>query len=79
MSSEQQPQQSTMITLLNQRLDQKANEVRRLEHGELLAMAMASDLETENARLRAEVDQLRAQLADLVELTADQANPEHRD
>lgn len=55
---EPQPSSQSMILMLNQRLDQKATDVRRLENSEVEKAAVINDLMSENATLIAAMDQI---------------------
>lgn len=56
---------ASIINLLNQRLDEKASHIRRLEHSEVLLAARVNDLVEEVASQRATLDQLEAENREL--------------
>lgn len=56
-----QPQAGTIIAGLNRRLDDKANEIRRLEDSAVYLQALVDDVEAENAQLLNAVSQMRAE------------------
>lgn len=78
MSNNEQPEQpqgppprqaspQTVIVLLNQRLDQKAQEARQHEDQIVALSALCSDLTNENAAMTAANDQLKAENEELRE------------
>lgn len=56
-----QPSQDSVIVMLNQRLDAKAQELRRLEDREVYLAAVINDLETQVVTMTSVIDQVSAE------------------
>lgn len=61
MPSPKQASPQTVITMLNQRLDEKAQHIRRLEDAEIALAALVNDFSNENAAMKAAMDQIAAE------------------
>jgi hypothetical protein len=55
------PSPESIINMLNSRLNQKAQEIRNLEDGDVYKSALLNDMANENAALTAAIDQVTAE------------------